>query len=192
LLSMFQNNGTEQWPWCEDVVSYVSAKLPHALILSGQWVPNAAMAAQGLKSLDWLLRQQIDERGVTHLIGNDGWLRREGGRANFDQLPVDAMALVEACAEAYRCTQEPVWLKRARQCFDWFLGNNKVEATLYDYHTGGSSDGLHPGEPSMNQGAESTLAWLIALMTMHGLARRALEADLAQRQAAREVAEVPG
>lgn len=192
LLSMFQNNGTEQWPWCEDVVSYVSAKLPHALILSGQWVPNAAMAAQGLKSLDWLLRQQIDERGVTHLIGNDGWLRREGGRANFDQLPVDAMALVEACAEAYRCTQEPVWLKRARQCFDWFLGNNKVEATLYDYHTGGSSDGLHPGEPSMNQGAESTLAWLIALMTMHGLARRALEADLAQRQAAREVAEVHG
>ncbi|HEO69722.1 MAG TPA: glycosyltransferase, partial [Candidatus Hydrogenedentes bacterium] len=156
LHGMFKKHGAKDWPWCEDAVSYANARLPLALILSGQWIPAPEMVECGLKALKWLLQQQVDDAGVVHLIGNDGWFTRDGKRANFDQQPIEAMSLVEACAEAYRCTQEPVWLERARQCFGWFLGNNEVQATLYDYKTGGCRDGLHPGGPSANEGAEST------------------------------------
>lgn len=178
LFGLFERQGAPEWPWCEDCVTYDNAKLPHALILSGQWIPNKEMVQQGLRSLEWLVMQQLHANGRVSLIGNAGWLSRTGDRASFDQQPVEAMALVEACAEAYRCTQDPVWLNRTRQCFGWFLGNNDSQTVLYDYQTGGCHDGLQPNGPNANEGAESTVAWLISLLTMNDLARPALDANL--------------
>ena len=80
---------------------------------------------------------------------------------------------VEACAEAYRCTQDHVWLDRARAFFGWFLGNNETQSVVYDFSTGGCRDGLQADGPNLNQGAESTLAWLIALMTLHEVIQNA-------------------
>jgi hypothetical protein len=88
------------------------------------------------------------------------------------------MAMVEACAEAYRITSDEVWFDHARTFLDWFTGNNDTSASLYDYQTGGCRDGLNPDGPNLNQGAESTLAWLISLLTMMDVHRgRALVAD---------------
>ena len=165
LFDLFRENACEDWPWCENIVTYVNAKLPHALILSGQWLFDRAMIEQGLRSLEWLVRLQGADDGVVSLIGNQGWLQRDGARARFDQQPIEAMALVEACAEAWRCTQDETWLERARQCLGWFLGSNDTQSTLYDFSTGGCRDGLHPDGPNLNEGAESTLAWLLALLT---------------------------
>jgi glycosyltransferase involved in cell wall biosynthesis len=181
----FQRNATPEWPWCEDVVTYDNAKLPQALILSGQWLPNPAMVEQGLRTLEWLVRQQVSEDGTVSIIGNQGWLTRDGTRARFDQQPIDAMALVEACAEAFRFTGDPTWEKRARQCFGWFLGNNETNSVLYDFATGGCRDGLHPHGPNLNEGAESTLAWLNALLSMHRLERSITLAEEALLAAAR-------
>jgi hypothetical protein len=91
------------------------------------------------------------------------------------------MALIEACAEAFRCTQDEIWLRDARRCLRWFLGRNDARAELYDYQTAGCRDGLHADGANLNQGAESTLAWLIALLTLHQLAR---SEDQAQSDAA--------
>ncbi len=172
----------EEWPWCEDILAYSNAKLPHALILSGQWIPDAAMVKQGLKSLEWLYEIQMNEDGAISLIGNQGWMHRNGDRARFDQQPIEAMALVEACAEAFRCTQDAVWRKRAQNCLRWFLGHNDTESYLYDYHTGGCRDGLQPNGPNLNQGAESTLAWLISLLTIQDLSRSAVVADISKKR----------
>ncbi len=163
----FKDNATEEWPWCEDILTYDNARLPHALILSGQWLPDAEMHSQGLRSLEWVVQQQLTEDGRVTIIGNDGWMTRDGYRARFDQQPVDVMALVEACSEAYRSTREDKWHHWARRFFDWFLGNNDLESIIYDASTGGCRDGLHMDGPNLNQGAESTLAWLIALLAMH-------------------------
>lgn len=171
LFRQFQENATADWPWCEDTLTYGNAKLVHALLLSGQWMPDRQMVDQGLRSLEWLLELQTNADGALSLIGNQGWYSRGGARAYFDQQPIDAMALVEACAEAFRCTQDPKWCQRARQCLNWFLGNNDTQTILYDYETGGCRDGLNPDGANLNQGAESTLAWLISLLTMHDLSR---------------------
>jgi len=176
LMSQFKQNSSKDWPWCEDVLTYDNAKLPHALILAGTDMEDSAMLEQGLHSLQWLVKLQILESGRVSLIGNRGWLARDGKRARFDQQPVEAMAMVEACAEAYRVTKDEVWFDRARTFLDWFTGNNDTGSNLYDYQTGGCRDGLHADGPNLNQGAESTLAWLIALLTIMDVHRsRALE-----------------
>ncbi len=167
----FVDNASEDWPWLEDYVTYDNAKLPHALILSGQWLPDSDMLDQGLESLEWLCDQQLNEEGRVSLIGNDGWMTRDGRRARFDQQPVDAMALVEACAEAHRSTQDAKWARRAHLFLGWFLGNNDTESMLYNSGSRGCRDGLQIDGPNLNEGAESTLAWLIALLNMHQLRR---------------------
>ncbi|MBI1336710.1 MAG: glycosyltransferase [Phycisphaera sp.] len=171
LFDRFRANASEDWPWCEDVVTYDNAKLPHALILAGQWIPDNAMLEQGLKSLDWLLRLQLLPDKTVSLIGNQGWIKRNGERARFDQQPIEAMAIIEACAEAYRSTQDRLWIERAHQTLGFFTGANDTHSVLYDYHTGGCCDGLHADGPNHNQGAESTLAWLISLLTVMWLDR---------------------
>jgi hypothetical protein len=171
LLGQFKANASTQWPWCEDVLTYDNAKLPHALILAGKETENQEMLAQGLLSLEWLVKLQVLDSGRVSLIGNQGWLDRQGKRARFDQQPVEAMALAEACAQAYRVTGDEVWFDRARTFLDWFTGNNDTGASLYDYQTGGCRDGLSADGPNLNQGAESTLAWLIALLTVMDLHR---------------------
>lgn len=169
LFAGFQAHATEDWPWLEDTVTYANAGIPHALIMSGRWIPDHRMLEQGLRSLEWLLRLQILPDGRVSLIGNRGWLRRNGERARFDQQPLEVMHLVEACAEAHRCTGEERWLDYARTSFNWFLGNNDTQSMLYDPVTKGCRDGLHEDGPNLNQGAESTLAWLISLLAMHEL-----------------------
>ena len=171
LYTSFAGNSSPDWPWCEDTVTYDNGKLPHALILGGQAIPDPAMLEQGLRSLQWLVDLQLASDSSVHLIGNRGWLTRQGQRAPFDQQPIEVMALVEACAEAYRCTGEVIWRDRARAFLGWFLGSNETQTVIYDFVTGGCRDGLHPDGANVNEGAESTLAWLISLLTINDLYR---------------------
>ena len=166
LFNWFRDNVTDDWSWLEDTVTYANARLAHALILSGQWIPNTEMADMGLRALGWLLDIQAAEDGHLSIIGNHGWHPRGGRRAPFDQQPVEALALIEACAEACMWTRNDHWLREARRCLDWFLGRNDLHVPLYDFKTGGCCDGLQPDGPNKNQGAESTLAWLISLLTL--------------------------
>ena len=78
--------------------------------------------------------------------------------------------MIQACIEAYNVTGEARWVEEARKCLEWFLGRNDLNIPLFDYRTGGCCDGLTADGANLNQGAESTLAWLLSLMSMHGLA----------------------
>jgi hypothetical protein len=176
LMRLFRDHGTQDWPWCEKVVTYSNAKLPHALLLAGSGLNNDEMLKQGFASLEWLTKLQTVEGGRISLIGNQGWLERSGKRARFDQQPIEAMAMVQACSAAYRISRDEIWFDRARAFLGWFTSNNEIHVSLYDYHTGGSRDGLRSDGVNMNQGAESTLAWLLGLMTVMDLNRgRTLE-----------------
>ncbi|RMD94265.1 MAG: glycosyltransferase [Calditrichaeota bacterium] len=166
---MFDASAEDNWPWCEDIVTYANGVIPHALILSGQWIPDFKMLDTGLQALKWLLEIQTGEEGQLTIIGNDGWLTKDGHRARFDQQPIEAMLLIQACIEAFHATQENFWLEEARRCFYWFLGRNDLNVPLYDFTTGGCKDGLQPNGPNENQGAESTLAWLISLLSMYSI-----------------------
>ncbi len=169
LLELFQANMADGWPWCEDTVTYSNAKLAHALLMSGKWMQRNDMIDVGKRALQWLIEIQTNEEGMLSIVGTDGWMVRGGQKASFDQQPVEAAALVDACVEAYHVTREEHWVDKARKVFLWFLGDNDLRTPLYDFTTGGCRDGLHADRVNENQGAESTLSWLMSLLLMHEL-----------------------
>jgi len=167
LVQLWKTCATEDWPWFEPIASYDNARLCQALLLSGQWLPHPEALEIGLKSLRWLASLQKTQAGHFRPIGSNGFCERGGARADFDQQPVEAQAMVAACLEAFRATQDAAWTKEAKRAFEWFLGRNDLGVPLYDSGSGGCSDGLHQDRVSENQGAESTLAFHLSLAEMN-------------------------
>jgi hypothetical protein len=125
------------------------------------------MIELALDSLRWLMDVQTSPKGHFEPVGCDGWFPRGGQKALFDQQPIEATGMIDACVEAYRVTDDRSWLDRAQWCFDWFLGVNDLRQPIYDQLTGGCNDALASQGVNENQGAESTLCWLMALLTLH-------------------------
>ena len=166
LMELFDRGASADWPWFEQELTYDNAKLAHALILSGRAAGQEAVFERGLQALRWLVEVQTSENGHLRPVGCNGFYRRGGPRANFDQQPIEAQAMVSACLEAYRATADRWWYEEAQRAFDWFLGWNDLGLELYSAKTGGCRDALHVDRVNRNQGAESTLAFLLALAEM--------------------------
>lgn len=167
LLCRWADCATEGWPWFETSATYDNARLCQALIASGKWMPHPEALRIGLESLRWLVSIQKTQANHFRPIGSDGFYVKDGARADFDQQPVEAQAMVSACLEAFRVTSDASWLQEARRAFEWFLGRNDLGIPLYDSASGGCSDGLHKDRVSENQGAESTLAFHLSLAEMN-------------------------
>jgi glycosyltransferase involved in cell wall biosynthesis len=170
LLDIYERSHSATWHWFEKSLSYSNARLPQALILAGWRSNNHRMIEAGMDSLKWLVAQQHrDDEEIFVPIGSSGFFIEGDKKARFDQQPVEACATVSACLEVYRLTEERQWLEEARRVFCWFLGKNDLQAPLYDPLTGGCRDGLHPDRVNENEGAESTLSFLMALLEMQAL-----------------------
>ena len=168
LCQQFSEYATEEWFWLEEIVTYDNARIPQALIGAGSYLQEQQILQTGLCALNWLISIQTNPAGgQLSLVGNNGWYRRGGEKAPFDQQPLDAAAMVAACTQAYLATGEPRWQIAMDWSFNWFFGNNDTHQTLYDFSSGGCYDGLMPGGVNMNQGGESTLSLLLALHEMH-------------------------
>jgi len=167
LLDIYDRSRSEGWNWFEKSLSYSNARLPQALILGGWRSENGRMIAAGIEALEWLVAAQHSVEGEVFVpIGSNGFYAEGGEKARFDQQPVEACATICACLEAYRLTHQERWLEEAQRVFRWFLGKNDLQVPLYDASTGGCRDGLHPDRVNENQGAESTLSFLMALLEM--------------------------
>lgn len=167
IYELFKNNMTEDWPWCESKATYANAILPNALIAAGKWIPDKEMFETGLKALEWLLKVQTSNEGHISIIGNDGWYDINGNRSMFDQQPIEVKGLINACLDAYIETKDKKWFKESERCLSWFLGHNDIQLPVCDHKTGGCADGLESQGINGNQGAESTLSWIISLINMH-------------------------
>ncbi|MPY86286.1 MAG: glycosyl transferase family 1, partial [Luteitalea sp.] len=166
LTGLFEKTAQSDWRWFEEELTYDNAKLAHALILSGRATGQQAVTERGLEALRWLTELQISETGYFRSIGSNGFYRRGGTRANFDQQPIEAQAMVSACLEAFHATADTWWYEQAERAFDWFIGWNDLGLEVYSPTTGGCRDGLHVDRVNRNQGAESTLAFLLSLAEM--------------------------
>ena len=170
LLQLYGSNQSAEWNWFEDVLAYSNARLPQAVLIVGHRISDHVMVSAGLGALNWLTDiQRSPENDDFVPIGSHGFYRKGGEKARFDQQPVEAGGAVSASLEAYRATGDDRWLKEAWSAFNWFLGKNDLQIALYDPSTGGCRDGLHPERANENQGAESTLAFLLALIEMRSL-----------------------
>jgi glycosyltransferase involved in cell wall biosynthesis len=169
LLDIYERSRSKSWHWFEKSLAYSNARLPQALILAGWRSKNKKMIAAGIESLEWLIAaQHCGDREIFVPIGSSGSFTEGAEKPRFDQQPLEACATISACLEAYRLTHDERWSEEAQCVFRWFLGKNDLQVPLYDATTGGCKDGLHPDRVNENQGAESTLSFLMALLEMQG------------------------
>jgi glycosyltransferase involved in cell wall biosynthesis len=170
LLDMYHSICRPDWKWFENVLAYGNSRLPEAMLLVGAACSDDRLISAGLESLDWLTQTQRSEaNGHFVPIGSQGFYRQDCDKARFDQQPLEAAGAVSACLQAYRITGDTRWRSEAWSAFNWFLGDNDLQVPLYDSVTGGCRDGLHPDRANENQGAESTLSFLTALLEMRSL-----------------------
>ncbi len=151
----------DAWPWPEPVLTYELARVPLGLLRAA--LLHEAWAEVALRTLDFLLEVMIED-GVVVPVGNRGWYPRGGRKARWDQQPVDPGALVEACVEAERWTQDPRYRDAADRAWRWFFGENLLGVSLVD-EEGACRDGLGPDGPNENRGAEACLAYLLAALS---------------------------
>ncbi len=183
LLRQFQEVASPDWHWVEAGVTYANARLPQALLASGLRMQRDEMIEVGLKSLGWLASIQTSKEGRFAPIGSNGFLLRGQAQAQYDQQPIEACGMVSACRKALQMTRDERWLHEARRAFAWFMGRNQLQKPLYDPLTGGCSDGLHPDRINENQGAESTLSCLQALLDMRLIEKSHSVRHLAEERA---------
>ena len=165
LVVAYEQTAGADWQWYEDGMTYCNARLPHALFVAAGVFPDEVRYAQvAAESLDFLLKVTRSAKGGYSPIGNKhltsrAWfLRGEKRPPLFDQQPVDAGVLVEACAEAFRVTGEPRFRQAARDAYGWYFGQNVHGLPVYNPQTGGVADALTRTGLNRNQGAESVLS----------------------------------
>ncbi len=163
LYKFFENHlDNKEWPWFDGLVTYGNSRIPEAFIYSGFLLNNEKLMDGGIILLNWLIEHQFENEYFSP-IGNNGWLSINN-KNQFDQQPLEAHGMIDACLTAARITNEDKYNEYAKKAFDWFLGNNSHGASLYDFSTGGCRDGLHIDGLNKNQGAESTISWLSSLL----------------------------
>lgn len=162
------DNSTDEWKWFEGSLTYDNGRLPQALLMGGQYFKNSNYLYNGLEALNWMFEVIYNpEKNYISLIGNDGWLVKNKTKAKFDQQPVEIPSIIDSCFQAYLVTEDMEWINKMGIAFSWFLGNNDRQEQLYDFTTGGCFDGLTSGVSNQNQGAESTVSWLLSLHRMY-------------------------
>jgi glycosyltransferase involved in cell wall biosynthesis len=170
LLSIWNESSNGTWQWFEESITYSNAVLPEALLLAHEITGDEAYKQVGKSSLDFLMSYSF-EGDVTVPVGQAGWLKRGGKKHLYDQQPEEVSALVLALCAAYRVLKHEEYENKMEQAFNWFLGNNTLNQVVYLQMTGGSYDGLGEKEVNLNQGAESTVSYLLARLAMEPAAQ---------------------
>ena len=166
LMRLYKEASTADWPWFEDRLTYDNATLSRALLLAGVSMRRDDYIEAALTSLTWLAGVQSGEHGQFVPIGCLGFYQQGHPRTRFDQQPIEAYATIAAYLDAFRVTGDAQWRRQATRVSGWFLGDNDLGLALYDAQTGACCDGLQPDRVNQNQGAESTLAFLLASLEL--------------------------
>ena len=146
------------WVWCEPRLSYANAVLAEALVAAGAGLERPAMVEDGLRMLGWLLERETYDGHLS--VTPVGGARPQDHPPRFDQQPIEVAALADACARAESVTGDRSWRAGVDLAVKWFAGDNDAGTPMWDPATGGGFDGLQADGPNLNQGTESTLAWL--------------------------------
>lgn len=164
LVCQYEENKFPDWHWFEDILTYDNAVLPHALFVASRTLGDKYLEI-AIKTCKFLLNNTYNGDHFS-FIGCNGWYGRDGKKAKWDQQPIEAASTVIMLHEAYDITKDKEYLKLQRKAFDWFLGDNDLRIPVYNFRSKGCHDGLTPNDVNLNQGAESTLSFLMALLTV--------------------------
>jgi hypothetical protein len=165
LIEAYHTYHSPRWRWFENYLTYSNSRLPQALFLAYQSSGIREFLDVARESIDFLIDVQMID-GVFVPIGNNGWYKKGGDKALYDQQPIEAGSMIEAASSALSVTGDDKYVNVSSTIFDWFFGKNLKRTVLYDDSTGGCFDGINPEGLNLNQGAESTLAYLLARLEM--------------------------
>ena len=165
LIEAYENTSSSDWQWFEEKMTYDNAILPLALLHSYEITSNEKVKRIALESMAFLDKLTLSN-GYLSPIGNDGWYYRGGTFPTFDQQAIETMAMVLMHFQAYETMRKPEYIEKMFLSYKWFLGENTLRAPLYDHETKGCCDGLMPTGINRNQGAESTLAYMLSHLTV--------------------------
>jgi glycosyltransferase involved in cell wall biosynthesis len=165
LVDQYKQNRTEDWHWFEELLAYDNAMLPLSLLHTARILNDEAIKSTAMESMEFLSMITLKE-GCLSPIGNAAWYLKDCNASMFAQQPLDALAMVLMFQQAYLLTKDKSWLNKLFTSFMWFLGENDLRMCLYDFETKGCCDGLESYGVNRNQGAESTLAYLISHLTV--------------------------
>jgi hypothetical protein len=161
LLTLFEKNSDTDWRWFERSMTYGNGVLPWAVFQSFQVTGNSDALLIANESLDFLIEKMTMADGLIHPIGNQGWCTRKQC-SRWDQQPLEVMKLALATEQAVHLLSDPEkYLEILKKCRDWFYGANDLHVPLVDATDGGGRDGLEQRGVNRNQGAESTIAYLM-------------------------------
>jgi len=172
LVTLYKKNSSEEWQWFENNLTYDNAKMPWALFLAYETTGDKDYLNVAKKTLDFLLGVNFRDGNRMKIIGNRGWYSKGEKAALYDEQPIDAAAMVEACAAAYKLTGLKRYREKMKQAFSWFLGNNVAGVAVYDFENGGSRDGIRENGLNENEGAESSIEVLISLLTLKSVLKK--------------------
>ncbi|MHC4539637.1 MAG: glycosyltransferase family 4 protein [Planctomycetota bacterium] len=165
LVTQYEESSYPDWQWFEESLTYDNGVLPHALFVAASTLGNKKYREIAEKTCGFLLANTFNGEHFS-FVGCKGWHERGGPRATFDQQPIEAASTVLMLRAAYDVTQNDRFLTLQRKAFDWFLGQNDLRIPVYDFRTKGCNDGLTPDGVNTNQGAESTLSFLLGLLAV--------------------------
>jgi hypothetical protein len=156
------------WSWPADGLTYGNAVVPHGILRAGRILDDDRLQRAGLEMLTFLTDASF-RGGYYDAIGNRGWWLRGHEPAVFDQQPIEAGYMTDACAYAWHITGDARWALAARRSAEWFYGANRLGACLFDVQTGACFDGFTERGVNLNQGAESAIACALALLAISEL-----------------------
>ena len=165
MASKYHENEDGNWKWFEGYLTYANATIPKALFEASPFDKSGKVLEIAKKSLNFLTETHFMGRKLMP-IGQDGWFVKGKKRAFYDQQPIEAAEMARAYLKAFKVTKEKEYLEKARDSFEWFLGRNSISQVVYDDSTGGCFDGITRTGVNLNQGAESTLVYLEARLSL--------------------------
>ncbi|MBD3248565.1 glycosyltransferase [Candidatus Woesearchaeota archaeon] len=165
LAAMYNQNSTNKWKWFERHMTYSNARIPESMFFAYLSTKKKRYLDIAESSMDFLRKKTI-EKNSFFPIGQNGWYFDSKERAYYDQQPVEAASMTQALIAAYTATKKAKYKKDALTTFRWFLGKNSLNQMVYDEYTGGCQDGLGESSLNFNQGAESTISYLLARLNL--------------------------
>jgi hypothetical protein len=177
LVRQFEQESSGEWNWFEPYLTYVNARMPHALFLSHQVTKEKRYFQTAIKAIDFLISvQTVDCNFVP--IGNKGWYPKGGERAFYDQQSVEASSMSEAAISAFLITGRRKYLLVAKNAFEWFFGRNLKNLQVYCPQDGGCYDGITPSGLNLNKGAESAVTFLQARLNLEEISLKKKECSV--------------
>ena len=165
LVQMYRHESSKEWAWFESYLTYANSVLPEAMLYTWLVTKNTVYKDIAVASFDFLLAQTFNENGI-EVISNKKWLVKGKEAGHFGEQPIDVAYTVMTLSKFYDVFKNLRYREKMRTAFNWFLGKNRLHQIVYNPCTGGCYDGLEDTHVNLNQGAESTVSYLMARLTM--------------------------